>query len=181
MIRARSGELAPGDRVVLSGLKTTSLNGVVGDLVEFDMESGRWRVTLPDGDKAIKPENLTPMLVVEPIAAPHGTTERAPPPVGTTVFVGNLAWQASWQDLKDHFRTVGEVTHAEVILVPGTTRSKGCGHVTFANASDAATAISTLNDTVICHRMIFVREVIYNDNGTEILCRLSGDGRTATA
>ena len=97
------------------------------------------------------------------------------------VFVGNLAWQASWQDLKDHFRTVGEVTHAEVILVPGTTRSKGCGHVTFANASDAATAISTLNDTVICHRMIFVREVIYNDNGTEILCRLSGDGRTATA
>ena len=56
----RPPELAPGDRVVLSGLNTTSLNGAAGVLTEFDMESGRWRVALPDGVKAIKPENLSP-------------------------------------------------------------------------------------------------------------------------
>ena len=29
--------------------------------------------------------------------------------VGTKVYVGNLSWETSWQDLKDHFRSVGEV------------------------------------------------------------------------
>ena len=49
------------------------------------------------------------------VAFPHPL--RAPVPVGvngTKVYVGNLSWETSWQDLKDHFRTVGEVTHADV-------------------------------------------------------------------
>ena len=77
---------------------------------------------------------------------------------GTSVYVGNLAWDVSWQDLKDHFKSVGSVLHADVMLEPGTTRSKGCGLVTFANARDAATAISTLHDTELNGRLIFVRE-----------------------
>jgi len=44
------------------------------------------------------------------------------------------------------------------MMEPGTTRSKGCGLVTFANARDAATAISTLHDTELNGRLIFVRE-----------------------
>jgi len=74
------------------------------------------------------------------------------------VYVGNLAWDVSWQDLKDHFKSVGTVQHADVMMEPGTTRSKGCGLVTFANARDAATAISTLHDTELNGRLIFVRE-----------------------
>ena len=81
----------------------------------------------------------------------------APAP-GTSVYVGNLSWDVSWQDLKDHFKQVGNVVHADVMLEPGTTRSKGCGLVTFANAKDAATAISTLHDTELNGRLIFVRE-----------------------
>ena len=30
-------------------------------------------------------------------------------PGGRRVFVGNLPWDASWHDLKDHFRQAGEV------------------------------------------------------------------------
>jgi len=76
----------------------------------------------------------------------------------TSVYVGNLSWDVSWQDLKDHFKSAGQVQHADVMLEPGTTRSKGCGLVTFANARDAATAISTLHDTELNGRLIFVRE-----------------------
>jgi len=83
---------------------------------------------------------------------------RAQPQAGKTVYVGNLAWDVSWQDLKDHFKSVGTVQHADVMMEPGTTRSKGCGLVTFANARDAATAISTLHDTELNGRLIFVRE-----------------------
>ena len=80
-----------------------------------------------------------------------------PPPGGTKVYVGNLSWETSWQDLKDHFRQAGEVLHADIML-GADGRSKGCGLVTFANPHDAARAISTLHDSVLHSRSIFVRE-----------------------
>ena len=76
---------------------------------------------------------------------------------GTKVYVGNLSWETSWQDLKDHFRSVGEVLHADV-MTGHDGRSKGCGLVTFAAAHDAARAIQTLHDSVLHSRSIFVRE-----------------------
>jgi len=76
------------------------------------------------------------------------------------VYVGNLDWGVSWQDLKDHFRSAGEVTFAEVMTEGGKSggRSKGCGIVEFSHASGAQKAINELNDTMINGRQIFVRE-----------------------
>ena len=73
------------------------------------------------------------------------------------VYVGNLSWDVSWQDLKDHMRDAGEVTFAEVMTQPDG-RSKGCGVVEFESAEDAKQAIETLNDSELKGRMIFVRE-----------------------
>ena len=44
---------------------------------------------------------------------------------GTKVFVGNLAFDVSWQDLKDHFRQAGEVIHADIMAAPGRSRAVG--------------------------------------------------------
>ena len=76
---------------------------------------------------------------------------------GKSVYVGNLTWTVSWQDLKDHFKTIGPVLNADVMQEPDG-RSKGCGLVTFANARDADRAIRELHDTDINGRNIFVRE-----------------------
>lgn len=73
------------------------------------------------------------------------------------VYVGNLSWDVAWQDLKDHMRQAGDVVHAEVIT-EYSGRSKGCGIVEFATEEAAAEAISTLTDTELKGRMIFVRE-----------------------
>lgn len=73
------------------------------------------------------------------------------------VYVGNLSWDVAWQDLKDHMRQAGEVVHAEVIS-ESNGRSKGCGIVEYSTAEEAQEAISTLTDTEIKGRMIFVRE-----------------------
>jgi len=73
------------------------------------------------------------------------------------VYVGNLSWDVAWQDLKDHMREAGEVVHAEIIREHNG-RSKGCGIVEFASEDDAQNAISTLTDTELKGRMIFVRE-----------------------
>jgi len=58
---------------------------------------------------------------------------RRPFPAGTTaavgsstrVYVGNLAWQTSWQDLKDHMRSAGNVVRADVFQ-DESGRSKVC-------------------------------------------------------
>ncbi|KAI9017315.1 hypothetical protein BC832DRAFT_544185 [Gaertneriomyces semiglobifer] len=73
------------------------------------------------------------------------------------VYVGNLAYETGWQDLKDYMRKVGEVVFADIIL-ERTGRSKGCGVVEFATPEDAQKAIQELNDTPFMGRQVFIRE-----------------------
>ena len=62
------------------------------------------------------------------------------------MYVGNLSWETSWQELKDHFRNAGEVSHADVMMEHDG-RSKGCGIVSFASARDAGSLTLTLTRT----------------------------------
>ncbi|KAF9331982.1 hypothetical protein BGZ91_011886 [Linnemannia elongata] len=103
--------------------------------------------------------------------APRGGRSRSRSPVGTVssgrtapnflrdrrVYVGNLAYDVAWTDLKDFMREVGPVAHADVLLGPDG-RSKGCGVVEFQTAEDAKTAIRKMNDVVLRGRPVFVRE-----------------------
>jgi len=92
---------------------------------------------------------------------------RGPPPYqsspqtthSTRVYVGNLSWHTSWQDLKDHMRNCGNVLHVQ-ILKDENGRSKGCGIVEYNTPEEAEAAKLTLNDTKIgeTDRLIFVRE-----------------------
>jgi len=83
------------------------------------------------------------------------------------VYVGNLSWEVSSEDLKEHMRDAGNVTNAEVMTVADG-RSKGCGIVEYSTPEEAKEACDTLGDTEVKGRMIFVRE----DRGTS-----SGRGR----
>lgn len=74
-----------------------------------------------------------------------------------TVYVGNLAYEVTWQDLKDHMRAAGDVVHAEIMAMHDG-RSKGCGIVEFATPEGASSAIEQLNDSELRGRLIFVRE-----------------------
>jgi RNA recognition motif-containing protein len=73
------------------------------------------------------------------------------------VYIGNLSWGVSWQDLKDHMREAGEVTRADIMTGPDG-RSKGCGIVEYSTVEEAKKAVLTLNDTELNGRQIFVRE-----------------------
>lgn len=76
---------------------------------------------------------------------------------GCRVYVGNLDWKVTWQQLKDHMRQVGQVVHADV-MEEYSGRSKGCGIVEYASAKSAQKAAKELNDTLLGERLIFVRE-----------------------
>ncbi|MEO0972801.1 MAG: RNA-binding protein [Pseudomonadota bacterium] len=62
----------------------------------------------------------------------------------TKLYVGNLPWRASDEDLRDLFAAVGEVHSAVVITDRETGRSRGFGFVEM-DSGDAANAISELN------------------------------------
>ncbi|KAI8615814.1 hypothetical protein BC830DRAFT_1120871 [Chytriomyces sp. MP71] len=87
------------------------------------------------------------------------------------VYVGNLAYEVGWQDLKDYMRKAGEVLFADILTLPGG-RSKGCGVVEYATPEEAARAISELNDTPLMGRQVFVRE----DREAEAKFGASGGG-----
>ncbi|KAJ3075565.1 hypothetical protein HDU98_007675 [Podochytrium sp. JEL0797] len=86
-----------------------------------------------------------------------GDIDAAPKNPRARVYVGNLAYEVGWQDLKDYMRKCGEVIFADVLTMPGG-RSKGCGVVEYATPEEADRAIRELNDTPLMGRQVFVRE-----------------------
>jgi len=78
--------------------------------------------------------------------------------VGRRVYVSNLSWETTWQDLKDHFRNAGQVVFADVMKETGSDRSKGCGIVEFEAPEEALRAMAQLSNTTLHGRPILVRE-----------------------
>ncbi|XP_038078931.1 myelin expression factor 2-like [Patiria miniata] len=64
---------------------------------------------------------------------------------GCQVFVRNLPFKYTWQDLKDRFKVLGPVQFAEIKTHPETGRSKGFGTVRFQNPDSASRAIREMN------------------------------------
>jgi len=75
----------------------------------------------------------------------------------TSVYVGNVSFECSWQDLKDHMRQAGNVDQANILHYEDG-RSKGCAIVTYQKPQEAQRAIRELQNTVVHGRPIFVRE-----------------------
>jgi len=88
-------------------------------------------------------------------AGPTGRSARGTH--GRQVFVGNLPYTCSWQDLKDKFRVCGNIIRADVLLdMSG--RSKGQGTVLFETSNEAQKAIGMFDGTDFNGRVITVHE-----------------------
>ncbi|CAO1626333.1 unnamed protein product [Sympodiomycopsis kandeliae] len=59
---------------------------------------------------------------------------------GRTLFVGNLSYATQWQDLKDLFRSAGNIVRADIAL-GAEGRSRGFGTALFATNEEAARAV----------------------------------------
>ncbi|MCX7696386.1 MAG: RNA-binding protein [Bacteroidales bacterium] len=74
------------------------------------------------------------------------------------IYVGNLNYRITSDDLREVFSTFGEVESATVITDRFTGRSKGFGFVTMGNDEEAKKAIQSLNGTILEGRKIIVNE-----------------------
>ena len=74
------------------------------------------------------------------------------------IYVGNLAYSVTDDDLQEAFAAFGEVARAKVIMDRDTGRSKGFGFVEMPNDSEAQAAIEGLNEQPINGRNVRVNE-----------------------
>lgn len=74
------------------------------------------------------------------------------------IYVGNLSYSTTEDDLRSAFETYGRIDSARVIMDKMTNQSKGFGFVEMSNATEAQSAISGLNGKEIGGRAISVNE-----------------------
>lgn len=79
-------------------------------------------------------------------------------PEGTNLYVSNLSYSTSEQDLEDKFANFGKITSVKIIKDPNTRKSRGFGFVTFEEADDAEKAIEKMNNSEIDGRAVRVEK-----------------------
>lgn len=72
------------------------------------------------------------------------------------LYVGNLPYSASEEDIKAHFSKAGNVTSVALIIDRETKRPKGFGFVEFSSNEEAQKAISMFNGQSFMGRNITV-------------------------
>jgi len=74
------------------------------------------------------------------------------------IFVGNLAYTTTREEVRELFEAYGEVEHVHLITERETGRSRGFGFVEMPDATEAQAAIDGLNGTRLGGRTINVSE-----------------------
>lgn len=73
------------------------------------------------------------------------------------IFIANLDWSITSEDIKATFSTFGEVKYAHVVYERETKRSKGFAYVEMADPDEAINAIKALNGMEINGRIVDVK------------------------
>jgi cold-inducible RNA-binding protein len=74
------------------------------------------------------------------------------------LYVGNLSYNTSSQDLESMFAEFGQVKSAQVVMDRDTGRSKGFGFVEMGDKSQGLAAIDGLNEKEVDGRSLTVNE-----------------------
>lgn len=80
------------------------------------------------------------------------------------IFIANLDWSITSDDLKATFSSFGTVTYAHVVYEKETKRSKGFGYVEMEDTDQAINAINALNGIEVNGRAIDVKIASPKDN-----------------
>jgi RNA recognition motif-containing protein len=74
------------------------------------------------------------------------------------IYVGNLSYETSEDDLRNMFEAYGKVDRASLVMDRMTGRSKGFGFVEMPNDTEARAAMAALNEMETAGRRIMVNE-----------------------
>ncbi len=83
------------------------------------------------------------------------------------LYVGNLSFDATAEDLREIFSQTGEVEDAIIVTRPGGGRPRGFGFVTMANDADGEEAIRQLDGQEVAGRALKVNVAKERESGSE--------------
>jgi cold-inducible RNA-binding protein len=78
--------------------------------------------------------------------------------MGNKIYVGNLPFTATSENLNELFSKFGQVDSAKIVMDRDTGRSKGFGFVEMSSGDEASTAIEKLNGSDMGGRSLVVNE-----------------------
>lgn len=78
--------------------------------------------------------------------------------MSTKLYVGNLPWTTSEEDLSELFSHAGQVQSVQIIRDRDTQRSRGFAFVEMADSAEALRAINLYNGHVLNDRSLVVNE-----------------------
>ena len=84
--------------------------------------------------------------------------------MSTKLYVGNLSFRVTSEDLQEHFATAGEVNSANVVMDRETGHSRGFGFVEMASEDAANSAIAQFNGQEYDGRNMVVNEARPRDD-----------------
>jgi cold-inducible RNA-binding protein len=76
----------------------------------------------------------------------------------TNIYVGNLSFRATEDELRDAFERFGEVSKVSIVIDRETGRSRGFAFVEMPNSEEAKAAIDGLNEQEVAGRSISCNE-----------------------
>ena len=85
--------------------------------------------------------------------------------MGNKLYVGNLSFRVTSDDLQEYFTTAGAVSSANVVMDRETGRSRGFGFVEMATDDDATNAIAQFNGQEYDGRNMVVNEARPREEG----------------
>lgn len=85
--------------------------------------------------------------------------------MSTKLYVGNLSFRVTSEDLHEYFAQAGSVESANVVFDRETGRSRGFGFVEMTSEDDANSAISQFNGQEYDGRNMVVNEARPRENG----------------
>lgn len=74
------------------------------------------------------------------------------------IYVGNLSYSTSEEDLRQAFSAHGTVSEVSVVMDKMTGKSRGFGFVVMPNQAEAQAALNNLNDTELQGRRLRINE-----------------------
>jgi RNA recognition motif-containing protein len=85
--------------------------------------------------------------------------------MNTKLFVGNLSFNTTENDLQDAFAAHGTVTEANLMMDRATGRPRGFGFITMGTPEEAQKAIDALNGSTLDGRALTVNEAKPREEG----------------
>ena len=93
------------------------------------------------------------------------------------IYVGNLSWEVTEDDLRKAFAEHGQVTSVRIITDAFTNKSKGFGFVEMAEKTEAEAAIAAMNNRELKGRPLKVNEARPKGEGGGNRNNRGGGGR----